>query len=185
LLPPLSYSSEKLYAPHLINDTNTRVYWGDTHLHASYSADAGMIGNTLGPDKAYQFALGHEVTTSSGQKTRIIRPLDFLVIADHAENLGLAPLIAESDEELLKNEYGKKMHDLVKEGKGHDAFMVWVSEGMTQNKDLIDNPGMMKTVWERSIEFADQYNDPGRFTAFIGYEWTSINTAKALVIYTE
>jgi hypothetical protein len=164
------------YSPFIVKDTAQQVYWGDTHLHTSYSADAGMIGNTLGPEQAYRFALGHEITTSSGQKARLVRPLDFLVISDHAENLGLAPMIAESNEELLKSENGKKMHDLVKDGKGHDAFMFWITEGMSQNRDLIDNPEMTKTIWEQSIDFADQYNDPGRFTAFIAYEWTSINT---------
>jgi len=114
------------YSPFIVKDTAQQVYWGDTHLHTSYSADAGMIGNTLGPEQAYRFALGHEITTSSGQKARLVRPLDFLVISDHAENLGLAPMIAESNEELLKSENGKKMHDLVKDGKGHDAFMFWI-----------------------------------------------------------
>ena len=164
------------YSPFVIKDTAQQVYWGDTHLHTSYSADAGMIGNTLGPEQAYRFALGHEITTSSGQKARLVRPLDFLVISDHAENLGLAPMIAESNEELLKSENGKKLHDLVKDGKGHDAFMLWITEGMSQNRDMINNPEMTKTIWEQSIGFADQYNDPGRFTALIAYEWTSINT---------
>lgn len=164
------------YSPFVIKETAQQVYWGDTHLHTSYSADAGMIGNTLGPEQAYRFALGHEITTSSGQKARLIRPLDFLVISDHAENLGLAPMIAESNEDLLRSEYGKKLHDLVKDGKGHDAFMVWITEGMSQGRDIIDNPKMAKTIWEQSIDFADKYNDPGRFTALIAYEWTSVNT---------
>ena len=169
-------SSGDHYSPFVNRDTAQQVYWGDTHLHTSYSADAGMIGNTLGPEQAYRFALGHVITTSSGQKARLVRPLDFLVISDHAENLGLAPMIAESNEDLLKSENGKKLHDLVKDGKGHDAFMIWITEGMSQGRDIIDNPEMTKSIWEQSINFAEQYNDPGRFTAFIGFEWTSINT---------
>ena len=166
------------YSPFVIKDTAQQVYWGDTHLHTSFSADAGMVGNTLGPEQAYHFALGHEITTSSGQKARIIRPLDFLVISDHAENLGLAPMIAESDKELLSMEYGKILHDLVKDGKGHEAFLLWIKEGMSKNTDLVENPKIARTIWERSIDFAEKYNDPGRFTAFIGYEWTSVNTAE-------
>ena len=65
------------YSPFIVKDTAQQVYWGDTHLHTSYSADAGMIGNTLGPEQAYRFALGHEITTSSGQKARLIRPAGF------------------------------------------------------------------------------------------------------------
>ncbi|MEH6519232.1 MAG: DUF3604 domain-containing protein [Halioglobus sp.] len=167
---------EKTYSPYVAGENASRVYWGDTHLHTSYSADAGMIGNTLGPDVAYRFALGHEIKTSSGQKARLIRPLDFLVISDHAENLGLSPLIANSDPELLKTKYGKILHDLVKDGKGHEAFLIWIKDGMSKNTDLIDNPVMAENVWEEAIDIADKYNDPGRFTAFIAFEWTSINT---------
>ncbi|OUS32883.1 hypothetical protein A9Q98_00270 [Thalassotalea sp. 42_200_T64] len=167
---------DKVYSPFVVGENASQVFWGDTHLHTSYSADAGMVGNTLGPEVAYRFALGHEITTSSGQRARLIRPLDFLVISDHAENLGLAPLIANSDAELLKTKYGKILHDLVKDGKGHDAFLLWIKDGMSKNTDLIDNPVMGKSVWESSVDYAEKYNDPGHFTAFIGFEWTSLNT---------
>lgn len=169
-------NNEKVYSPYVVKENASRVYWGDTHLHTSYSADAGMVGNKLGPEEAYRFALGHEIKTSSGQPARLIRPLDFLVISDHAENLGLSPLIANSDPELLKTKYGKILHDLVKAGKGHDAFLLWIKDGMSKNTDLINNPVMGKSVWASSIDFADKYNDPGRFTAMIAFEWTSINT---------
>ena len=86
---------EKIYSPYVErtvrnSDFAEGVFWGDTHLHTSYSTDAGMIGCRLDPEAAYRFALGHEVRTSSGQRARLIRPLDFLVVADHAENLGMA-----------------------------------------------------------------------------------------------
>ena len=112
----------KTYSPYVERsatggDFAEGVFWGDTHLHTAYSTDAGMIGNRLGPEQAYRFALGEVVTTSTGQRARLIRPLDFLVISDHAENLGLAPMIAESNPDLLKSEWGRAMHDLVKAGK--------------------------------------------------------------------
>ena len=175
-LEPYHTEEEVIYSPFVVKENASRVYWGDTHLHTSYSADAGMVGNTLGPEVAYRFALGHEIKTSSGQPARLIRPLDFLIISDHAENLGLAPLIARSDPELLKTEYGKKLHDLVKADKGHEAFLLWIKEGMSKNTDLINNQVMGKSVWASSVDIAEKYNDPGRFTAFIGFEWTSINT---------
>jgi hypothetical protein len=155
------------------------VYWGDTHLHTSYSTDSGMMGNKLDPEKAYRFALGEEVVASHGERVRLIRPLDFLVVADHAENLGLAPFIAESNPELLKSEWGREMHDLVKAGNSRDAFQKWLSEAVTPGTDPIDNPKMMRSVWDRQIAFADKYNEPGRFTALIGFEWTSIATNQA------
>lgn len=170
----------KIYSPFVERTASNKnfaegLYWGDSHLHTSYSTDAGMIGNRLEPEKAYRFARGEEVVTSTGQRARIIRPLDFLVVSDHAENLGLAPMIAESNSDLLKNEWGKKFYDLVKAGKGYDAFRLWGTEGVSKNKDVINSPKMQRTIWDRQIEAAERFNEPGRFTAFIGYEWTSIN----------
>jgi hypothetical protein len=101
------------------------VFFGDTHLHTSYSTDAGMIGNFLGPDEAYRFARGETVRASGGERAKLIRPLDFLVVADHAENLGPADLIADSDPGLLRNAWGKKVHDLVNDGKAYAAYAEW------------------------------------------------------------
>ena len=67
------------------------VYWGDTHLHTDLSLDAGAFGNRIGMDEAYRFAKGEEVTSSTGLKAKLSRPLDFLVIADHSDGLGLFP----------------------------------------------------------------------------------------------
>ncbi len=151
------------------------VFWGDTHLHTSYSTDAGMIGTTLDPADAYRFARGEEITTSTGQPARLIRALDFLVVSDHAENLGLAPMIKEANPDLLNTEYGRRLYDMVKAGNGYDAFGLWGTEGVAKNRDIINLPKMQRTVWDRQIEAADHFNDPGRFTALIGFEWTSIN----------
>jgi len=169
----------KIYSPYVertVRDSNLAegLYWGDTHLHTRYSTDAGMVGNRLGPDDAYRFAKGEEVISSTGQRARLIRPLDFLVVSDHAENLGLAPFIAESNPALLATEYGRKWHDMVKAGDGYEAFREWGSsifEG-----DRIDSKKMQRSIWDRQIDAAERNNEPGRFTALIGFEWTSLNT---------
>jgi hypothetical protein len=134
-----------------------------------------MVGNTLPPEMAYRFAKGEEVITSTGQRARLIRPLDFLVVSDHAANLGLAPMIAEANPDLLATEYGKKFYEMVKAGEGYEAFMLFAYEGVAKNRDLINSPQMARTVWDRQIATADEFNDPGNFTALIGYEWTSLN----------
>ena len=172
--PPAIYSP---YVERTETDKNLAegLYWGDTHLHTGYSTDAGMIGNTLGPADAYRFAMGQEVISSTGQRARLIRLLDFLVISDHAENLGLAPMIAESNAELLRTPNGKRLSDMVKAGDGYQAFRVWGTEGVAQNTDIINSPKMQRSVWDRQIAAADQYNQPGVFTALIGFEWTSLN----------
>jgi hypothetical protein len=169
----------KIYSPYVERTAKNKnfadgLYWGDTHLHTSYSSDAGMIGNKLGPDEAYRFAKGQEVISSTGQRTKLIRPLDFLVVSDHAEALGLAPYIAESNPVLLKTENGKRWHKMVNDGEGYEAFLEW---GAYMFKgDPIKSPKMQRNVWDSQIEAADRHNQAGVFTALIGFEWTSLNT---------
>ncbi len=89
---------QKEYSPYVLDynppplpNTEDIPLFGDTHLHTSYSPDAGMIGNILGPEDAYRFAKGESVTSSLGVTARLKRPLDFLVVADHAEGLVFRP----------------------------------------------------------------------------------------------
>lgn len=166
-------ATPKNYSPYVERRGMEQVYWGDTHLHTAYSTDAGMIGNRLGPDAAYRFARGEAVVANSGQPARLSRPLDFLVVSDHAENLGLAPMIAESNPDLLKNPWGKAIHDLVKTGKGREAFLKWGVEAMLPRKDPIADKALYSSIWQRLTAAAERYNDPGNFTALIGFEWTS------------
>ncbi len=153
-------------------DIPTRAYFGDTHLHTAYSPDAGLAGATVGPEEAYRFALGETVTSNTGQQARLKRPLDFLVIADHAENLGLAQAIATSDPALLADPFGKELHDLMKAGKGVDAFNLLVQK-MNKGAEAKIQGDMLQNAWDVTMALAEKYNDPGKFTAFIGYEWTS------------
>jgi len=177
-IPP----APKIYSPYVERTERNRnfaegVYWGDTHLHTSYSSDSGMIGNLLGPDEAYAFAKGEQVTSSTGQPVKLIRPLDFLVVSDHAEALGLAPYIAEANPDLLATENGKRWYDMVNSGEGYEAFREW--GGYMFTGDPIGSRKMQINVWDRQIKAADRHNDPGVFTALIGFEWTSLNTEEA------
>jgi hypothetical protein len=163
----------KEYSPYLNRGYPQRVFWGDTHLHTAYSTDAGMIGCTLGPDEAYRFARGEMIVASGGVRARLQRPLDFLVVADHAENLGLAPLIADSDPELLRTEFGKKIHGLVKGGDPMGAYALWGRYMAKREDPLRGQDALTQSIWERITASAEKYNQPGVFTAFIGFEWTS------------
>ncbi|MFN7571627.1 MAG: DUF3604 domain-containing protein [Betaproteobacteria bacterium] len=162
------------YSPYPQKTFPNRVFFGDTHLHTSYSADAGMAGAKVGPEDAYRFARGEEVTSNTGQRVRLRRPLDFLVIADHAENLGLAPMIARGDPALLKSPWGKQIFDHVKAGNGTAAFDMWIA-AMQALKDPFAGQGeqIARPVWQELTAAAEKYNEPGRFTAIIGFEWTS------------
>ncbi len=87
----------KPYSPYVDQHFPKRVFFGDTHHHSSLSVDSGLIGNRLGPDVSFRFARGEEVISNTGQRAKLNRPLDFLVISDHAEYLGIADLLNTAD----------------------------------------------------------------------------------------
>ena len=170
---PRTPPGDRIYSPYPEENYPNQVFFGDTHLHTSYSTDAGMLGNTLGPNEAYLFAKGHLVISSTGIQARLRRPLDFLVVADHAENLGLAPMIQNSNPDLLKNKWGKEIHDLVKAGNLGDAYAFW-GEAVSSKKDpLSEVSGLMESAWHEVTDVAELHNQPALFTAFIGLELTS------------
>ena len=168
-----AYLGEREYSPHLDAGYPQQVFWGDTHLHTSISTDAGMLGNRLGPEDAYRFARGEIVVSSTGVRARLQRPLDFLVTADHAENLGLAPMIEERNPDLLKLEFGRRIAQLVYDGKAGEAYTLW-GEGMSARQDpLAGQDDLTRSIWERLTAAAERFNEPGKFTAMIGFEWSS------------
>jgi hypothetical protein len=170
---PGTQPGDKPYSPYPEQNFPNRVLFGDTHVHTSYSADAGMIGNTLGPDEAYRFAKGETILSSTGVRARLARPLDFLVVADHAENLGLAPLLAAKDPGLLATEFGRKLQEAIDAGDPAGAWSIWSSAKATGIDPLAGNPAIYRAAWSEVTALAEQHNEPGRFTAFIGFEWTS------------
>jgi Protein of unknown function (DUF3604) len=169
----------------------TRVFFGDTHLHTAMSMDAGAFGNRLGIEDAYQFAGGEEVQASSGQLAKLSRPLDFLVVADHSDNMGFFPDLYAAKPEILAEPTGKKWYDMIKAGDGNAAALDIIdnfSRGTFPEK-LMYFPGTPAygAAWKQALDFAEKYNTPGTFTAFIGYEWTSQappgNNLHRVVIY--
>jgi Protein of unknown function (DUF3604) len=160
---------KKEYSPFVGDHFPTRVLWGDTHLHTSWSLDAGMIGAKLGPDEAYRVSRGETVTSYEGWKVKLHRPLDWIVVADHAENLGLADFIRRSDPICLANKICKRWHDLNKAGKGYEAFLEAARDITT---DQIKEPRMIEAIWSKVIKNADKYYQPGVFSTFTGFEWS-------------
>jgi hypothetical protein len=165
------------YSPYAGRNFPTRPYFGDTHLHTSFSMDAGAFGARLAPKDAYRFAKGDEVTASSGHRVKLSRPLDFLVVADHSDNMGFFPDLFAGKPEVLADPTGRRWYDMIQAGKGADAaieIIVAFSQGKFP-QPLMYFPGTpaYKSAWRETIKAADEANDPGRFTAFIGYEWTS------------
>ncbi len=162
------------FSPFVDQHFPKRVLWGDTHHHTILSFDDGLVGTKLGPDDSYRFAKGEEVISNTGLRAKLNRPFDFLVVSDHAEYLGIADLILKSDPDLLADPYGKRWHDMYRAGseEGYKAALE-VFFSITRGEELWKDDKVKRTVWEHVTAIASKHNEPGRFTAFNGYEWTS------------
>ncbi|CAI4032097.1 hypothetical protein DNFV4_02522 [Nitrospira tepida] len=170
------HPSKPAYSPYAGRNYPTRPFFGDTHLHTSFSMDAGVFGARLTPRDAYRFAKGEEITSNTGQPVKLSRPLDFLVVADHSDGFGFFPQLMSGDPVLLATPQGRKWYDQIKSGHGAEAAIdIIMSFGKNHLPKGFPLPGThaYRSAWQEVIKTADAYNDPGRFTAFIGYEWTS------------
>ncbi len=180
----------KSYSPYAGRQTALMPLWGDSHLHTDISMDAGAFGNRLGLDEAYRFARGDEVVTSTGIRARLSRPLDWLVIADHSDNMGFFPDMNAGAPHILSDPTGKDWYDRIQGGEGVGVALELIgkfSQGEFPEA-LIYTPDSSpyKAAWAKTVKAAERYNEPGRFTAFIGYEWTSLvkgNNMHRVVVY--
>ncbi len=177
------------YSPYADRGFPTRPLWGDTHLHTANSPDAFAFGNRLGPEEAYKFAIGETVTSSTGQRVQLSRPLDFLVVADHGVAMGAMMELYKGNPALMGDERLKRWHLMMNSSpeEGVQAAGELISAGSQGDipPDMLD-PKIARTVWNAYTEIAEKYNDPGRFTALIGYEWTSLikgNNLHRVVIF--
>jgi len=165
------------YSPYAGRNFPTRPLFGDTHLHTGWSFDAGTFGARLTPRDAYRFARGEELMSNTGQPVKLSRPLDFLVVADHSDNMGLYTDLAAGKPELIANPKGRRWYDMIQSGKGGEAAleMIFSFGDGSFPKEMIYQPdtSAYRSAWQGEIKAAEEYNDPGRFTAFIGFEWTS------------
>ena len=156
-----------------------RVYWGDTHLHTANSIDAFGFGVRLGPEDALRFARGEEVTSTTGIKAKLAQPLDFLVIADHSDGLGLTKRIYDAPRLLLREPLLRRWHDMMHEGP--DGSLRATSELIDRAARGTLPPGLIdpvkqaettRTIWTEHTQTVERYNEPGKFSAFMGFEYT-------------
>ena len=171
------------YSPYAQRGFPTQVYWGDTHVHTDNSLDARGLGVTLGPEEAFRFARGEEVTTSNGLPFKLSRPLDWLVVADHSDGMGAMKEIIAGNPNLLKDPVVKEWHTAILEG-GESAFAATMEVilSFTEGKvpAVVLDRTFQQTVWDDYVDIAERFNEPGRFTAMIGYEWTSTESGNNL-----
>ena len=164
------------YSPYAGRNFPSKVLWGDTHLHTSLSLDARAFGATLGPEEAYRFARGEEVTSSHGERVKLARPLDWLVVSDHSDGMGTMNEIIKGNPTLLRDPKVKDWYDRL--GQGGDTIFfpeIYIIESFTSGSipEVLLDEDFIGTIWDRYLKIAEHYNDPGRFTTIIGYEWTS------------
>ncbi len=172
----------KAYSPYAQRKFPSQVYWGDTHLHTGLSMDAGLFGARLGLDDAYRFARGEEVMASTGQPAKLGRPLDWLVIADHSDGMGFFNDLAAGDPDILKFDQAKPWYEGLQKGGDASAeaalsLIGTFSQGKIDPEMMAEySPGgkTYRSIWDKVIDAAERFNDPGTFTAFIGFEWTSL-----------
>ena len=171
----------KSYSPYAQRGIPDRPLWGDTHLHTSTSFDAGAFGNRLDARAAYRFAKGQEVQATTGFMARLSRPLDWLVVADHSDNMGLFDMIYAQDPLIMSDPEGNRIATMVANG-GEDGVAAALelidaySRGQVISPVLAVEAGTkpFRSVWQRQIAAAEEAYEPGLFTSFIGYEWTSL-----------
>ncbi len=189
---------EDSYSPYAGDGYPANVYFGDTHVHTTLSNDATGQGNlTLSPDAAYRFAKGEAVISNGGRKARLREPLDFLVVADHAKNLGVFQAVL-SENDLLRRDkhyvvarqlmqkYPRSVHQVLNgERMAAYAQREKVNKGFWKEalklglfSTMVGDTDFRQSMWAEVGANAERHNQPGLFTAFIGYEWTSTGTGK-------
>jgi hypothetical protein len=172
----------KAYSPYAQRSFPSHVYWGETHLHTGLSLDAGLFGNTTGHETAYRLARGEEVKSATGLAVKLSRPLDWLVITDHSDMMGFATDLQRGAPNILADAKGREWYEGFQKGgqaAGEAAFdlITNFTQGTVPKKlaaDYLPGSPVYTRVWDEITETADRYNEPGRFTALIGFEWTSI-----------
>ncbi|MFD0978249.1 DUF3604 domain-containing protein [Tropicimonas aquimaris] len=162
------------FSPYAGRHFPQRPLWGDSHLHTMVSVDAGTM-TRLSQEDAFRFARGEEVTTTHGLRAKLSRPLDWLVISDHAEMYGLMPQLLAGDAEVLSTDQGKAWYQALTSGNAQQAFdtAMEIVASLSDDEPPIDNPKAIRHAWEDYTALADRYNEPGIFSAIIGYEYTT------------
>lgn len=171
--PGAEASPEQYASPSAGDDFPRNVYWGDTHLHTRLSFDANVLGNDARTaEDAYRLARGERVLSQNGKWVRLRRPLDFLVVSDHAEYLGVMHGLREKNRALRRDPVARRWSEWLETDPGRviPAFI----ESLQAARSQLDVPKFDRYIWKQVVSEAERFNEPGRFTTFIGYEWTSM-----------
>ena len=150
------------------------AFYGETHLHTSWSFDAFIFGDTKAtPAQAYEYAKGKPLRHALGYEMKISQPLDWMGVTDHSEYVGIIQTANTPGSDLSKTELGKKL--IVHDASDIQRVYLLLGNSMIQNKPFPElvAPKLASSIWDKNNAAADAANEPGKFTAFNAYEWTS------------
>jgi len=171
-----SVAQEGGYLPDPNRQYPERVLWGDEHVHTGWSVDAGLAGARLTPEDAVRFARGEMVKSNTGQDARLQRPLDWIAVTDHSDAMGTVGELTGGNPEMMADPTVKRWHDMMGQGvaQATAATLELVRAQATRKmpKVLMDEK-WVASAWQKTVDIMEKYNEPGKFTAFISYEWTS------------
>jgi hypothetical protein len=151
-----------------------RALFGDLHVHTRYSFDAYVFGTREGPDGAYRFAKGEAITHPAGFEMQLAKPLDFLAVTDHASYLGMLPAMDDPDSAVGRHPVAVEIREAEGPAARRQAFQSLIPRigGLVEDDDLIDRD-VMRSAWQEIVDSAERHDDPGTFTTFVAYEYTS------------
>ena len=179
---------------------NRNPYYGDLHVHTKYSFDAYVFGVTASPDDAYRYAKGEGVNHPLGYEMKLREPLDFYSVTDHGFYMGMIQAYADTSTDISQNDFAEPFHNLNRldnltvESAGERSNIFSSVLGATIIKPYPDwHPQLLKAYFTRNTQgalrsfdydihksawadvarSANEHNDPGHFTTFIGYEYTT------------
>jgi len=186
-------ASDATYSTGVATDYPKQVFFGDLHLHSNISADAHSMGNLLlSSADAYRFARGEKVVASNGLPAQLKRPLDFLSVTDHAEFMGLYRMFTIEDPRLMNSDLGKAWlarYDTKPDPNEPDPTQLMARNPIAAFVNSINDPNperdaypdeLKSAIWTNVARTADEFNTPGVFTAFTGYEWTAMRDGNNL-----
>ncbi len=162
--------------PSIADEYPTDAYFGDTHVHTGWSADAGFDGAVKTPVEAYRLAIGEEITANSGIKVKLNRPYDWFMITDHSDAMGVINKVVEGNEEMLKDDTVRGWSEALNSGDEAAASAAKSELILMQSEErlpsVVMDPKWMRLAWEETVDAAQQFYKPGEFTTFIAFEWT-------------
>lgn len=181
-----SRNADPQYSPVANQSQAKQVYWGDTHLHSTFSMDAFIFGNTLGPDQAYRFAKGEKVMATRGQPAQLREPLDFLVLADHTDALGAMVALQAGNKTLMANPTLQDWSQILFEREESARKQLEATQTRQDTPTELEDADIRSNAWDYLTSTADAHYQPGVFTPLIGFEFTGQKNGQNLhrvVIY--